>query len=122
MGTGNQFHPGDRSHTGKCFAAESQTGYRKQISCLSNFAGGCAWCSGANYEMYGTPNKRSTNICNAHKGRVLAICYYYNQRHLKLHDMPAKKMYLPYDETVEFVGKEEADYLFALEKEAFATK
>lgn len=91
--------------------------------CLTcSVAGGCAWCSGANYEMYGTPNKRSTNICNAHKGRVLAICYYYNQRHLKLHDMPAKKMYLPYDETVEFVGKEETDYLFALEKEAFATK
>lgn len=85
-------------------------------------ASGCAWCSGWNYEKYGTPNKRCVSICNEHKGRVLAICYYYNKRHQVLHDTDAKKINLPYEEAVAMIGKEEADYLFALEKEAFAAK
>lgn len=32
-------------------------------------ATGCSWCSGFNYEVYGTPNKRVTRICKAHKTR-----------------------------------------------------
>lgn len=80
---------------------------------------GCGWCSGYNYELYGTANKRCTNICYSHKGRVLASCYYYNKRHIELNDVKPKKINLPYDEVVDILGKEEADYLFNLEKEAF---
>lgn len=80
---------------------------------------GCGWCSGYNYELYGTANKRCTNICYSHKGRVLASCYYYNKRHIELNDVNPKKINLPYDEVVDILGKEEADYLFNLEKEAF---
>ena len=29
-------------------------------------AAGCAWCSGYNYEEFGTPNKRATYICCMH--------------------------------------------------------
>lgn len=83
---------------------------------------GCGWCSGHNYELYGTANKRYTGICYAHKGRVLGACYYYNKRHIELNDIDAKKINLPYEEAVAIIGKEEADNLFALEKEAFATK
>ena len=81
---------------------------------------GCGWCSGYNYELYGTPNKRYTGICNAHKGRVLASCYYYNKRYLTIEDVKPKRINLPYNETVEILGKEETDYLFNLEKEAFS--
>lgn len=80
---------------------------------------GCGWCSGYNYELYGTANKRCTNICYSHKGRVLASCYYYNKRHMELNDVNPKKINLPYNEVVDILGKEEADYLFNLEKEAF---
>ena len=80
---------------------------------------GCGWCSGYNYELYGTPNKRYTGICYAHKGRVLSSCYYANTRYLKLGDTEPKKINLPYNEVVDILGKEEADYLFNLEKEAF---
>lgn len=80
---------------------------------------GCGWCSGYNYELYGTANKRCTNICYSHKGRVLASCYYYNKRHIELNDVNPKKINLPYNEVVDIIGKEEADYLFNLEKEAF---
>lgn len=80
---------------------------------------GCGWCSGYNYELYGTANKRYTGICYAHKGRVLASCYYYNKRHIELNDVNHKKINLPYNEVVDILGKEEADYLFNLEKEAF---
>ena len=80
---------------------------------------GCGWCSGYNYELYGTANKRCTNICYSHKGRVLASCYYYNKRHIELNDVKPKKINLPYNEVVDILDKEEADYLFNLEKEAF---
>lgn len=29
-------------------------------------ANGCSWCSGYNYEEFGTPNKRATYICCMH--------------------------------------------------------
>lgn len=81
-------------------------------------ATGCSWCSGFNYEVYGTPNKRVTRICKAHKGRVLASCYFYNLRSIKLGDVEPKKINLPREEAERLIGKQEADALFALEKEA----
>lgn len=81
-------------------------------------ATGCSWCSGFNYEVYGTPNKRVTRICKAHKGRVLASCYFYNLRSIKLSDVEPKKINLPREEVERLIGKPEADALFALEKEA----
>lgn len=38
-------------------------------------ASGCGECSAYNYEIYGTPNKKTTFICITHKARVLAISY-----------------------------------------------
>ena len=40
---------------------------------------GCAWCSGFNYEEFGTPNKRATYICCMHKAESLANVYYWNK-------------------------------------------
>jgi radical SAM protein with 4Fe4S-binding SPASM domain len=38
----------------------------------------CGSCSAYNYEIFGTPNKKSTFICMPHKARVLANIYYWN--------------------------------------------
>lgn len=42
-------------------------------------ASGCSWCSGYNYQVTGTPDKRVTYICIMHKARVLASSYYWNK-------------------------------------------
>lgn len=49
-----------------------------------NVASGCAWCSGYNYDQFGTLNKRATYICWMHKTRVLANYYYWNKLFKKL--------------------------------------
>ena len=79
---------------------------------------GCGWCSGLNYDLYGTANKRCTNICMAHKARVLAVCWYCNMRSLALGDTAPKKLNLPYEEVVRLIGEDEAAELKAIEKEA----
>ena len=81
---------------------------------------GCGGCSGYNYECFGTPNHRSTNICYAHKGRVLASYYYANKRFIKLGDTEPRPIYMPYDEVVDIIGAEAATELFELQKMAIA--
>ena len=80
---------------------------------------GCGWCSGYNYELYGTPNKRYTGICYAHKGRVLASCYYYNKRYVTLGNYKPKKINLPKKEVIDIIGIENANELYRLEQDAF---
>ena len=46
-------------------------------------AKGCSWCSAHNYEVFGTPNKRTTYICCMHKARALANVYYWNKIYSK---------------------------------------
>ena len=46
-------------------------------------AAGCSWCSAYNYEQFGTPNKRATNICCMHKAASLANVYYWNKIYSK---------------------------------------
>ena len=57
-------------------------------------AKGCAWCSGYNYQRFGTPNKRATYICNMHKARALANIYYWNKLYQKLNIDKVFKNYL----------------------------
>ena len=47
-------------------------------------ASGCSWCSGYNYDQFGTLNKRATYICWMHKTRVLANHYYWTKLYNKL--------------------------------------
>ena len=83
-------------------------------------ATGCGWCSGYNYECTGTPNKRITHICLAHKARVLAACYYYNKRFCTLGDCAPKPIHLPRAEAESLIGKAAADELWALQAQAAA--
>lgn len=77
-------------------------------------ATGCGWCSAYNYECFGTPNKRATNICLAHKARVLSACYYYNKRSMTLCDCEPKKINLPIEEAERLIGEESARELYEL--------
>lgn len=83
-------------------------------------ARGCAWCSGYNYERTGTPDKRITHICLAHKARVLAACYYYLKRFCTLGDCDPKPIYLPRAEAESLIGKKETDELWSWQAQAAA--
>lgn len=55
---------------------------------------GCSWCSGYCYELYGTPDKRTTSNCNFHKAEALAN-YYYWSRMYETENMPKRDLTLP---------------------------
>lgn len=79
---------------------------------------GCGWCSAYNYECTGDVNKRVTHICWAHKGRVLASCYYNNQRYLKLGIGLPKPINLPEVDALQILSKEEWESLKELAHKA----
>lgn len=81
-------------------------------------AQGCGGCSGYNYECFGTPDHRSTNICYAHKGRVLGCYYYANKRYLEIGDVNPCAIYMPYNEVVDIIGEHDANKLFDLQKKS----
>ena len=74
-------------------------------------ASGCAWCSGWNYQENGDVNIRSTNICLAHKARVLANVYYWNKFY-KLNQINEKfDLNLAEEEALQIISKEEYEML-----------
>ena len=81
---------------------------------------GCGWCSAYNYESTGDVNKRVTHICWAHKGRVLASCYYHNKRYLELGDTAPKAVLLPDKDALQIISRDELEYLHRLQEEAEA--
>ena len=77
-------------------------------------AAGCAWCSGYNYEEFGTPNKRATYICVMHKAASLANVYYWNKLYQKLNIDKIFNMNLPKEEALKIIDEEEYNYLLRL--------
>jgi uncharacterized protein len=64
----------------KCITRQSQS----EPECLQcPVSKGCSWCTGFNYDCFGTPNKRATFICKLHKARVLANKYYWDKLSIK---------------------------------------
>ena len=80
-------------------------------------ATGCAWCSGWNYQLYGTPNKRCTNICIMHKARSLANVYYWNKWYKQNGEDKKMKMWLPKEEALKIIDEAEYNMLLELSKE-----
>lgn len=80
-------------------------------------ASGCGWCSGYNYEVTGTPDRRVTFICPMHKARVLAQCYHHNMLALEGLDT-TKRCNLPFEEAVEIIGEGEARELWGIVERA----
>jgi len=66
---------------------------------------GCAWCSGYNYEVFGTPDKRATFICDMHKARVMATKYYLSKKGIDF------ELNIPEEWAIPIVGKEEYERL-----------
>ena len=83
-------------------------------------ATGCGWCSGYNFEATGDVNKRVTNICWAHKGRVLAIGYYFNKMYLDYGCGLPKRIRLPEKDILKILSPEEWNELKELEIKAFS--
>jgi uncharacterized protein len=103
--------------------------YEKNINLLSNItrrsqstdecfycpiAAGCSWCSGYNYEEFGTPNKRATYICCMHKASSLANVYYLNTLYSHLNLNQRFPLFLSENEALNIISKEEYNYLIQL--------
>lgn len=77
-------------------------------------AKGCAWCSGYNYEKFGTLHKRATYICCMHKARSLANVYYWNS-FFKKNNIPAyMPLHCPKDWALDIIDENEYNYLLNL--------
>lgn len=74
-------------------------------------ARGCMWCSGYNYEEFGTPNKRATYICCVHKAASLANVYFLNKLYKQLNIQNTFKMYLPKEEALQIISEDEYNFL-----------
>lgn len=79
-------------------------------------AAGCAWCSGYNYQVNGTPNKRVTYICCMHKARALANVYFWNKYYLKHNINKTFEMHCPKEWALEIIDKDEYNMLLELTK------
>ena len=77
-------------------------------------AAGCAWCSGYNYEEFGTPNKRATYICPMHQAASLANVYLLNKLYRKLDLNNHFKMYIPKDWALNIIDEKEYNMLLEL--------
>lgn len=82
-------------------------------------AKGCGWCSGYNYEYFGTPNKRATFICWMHKARSLINSYYYNKGYYLLNENNRVKIYLSENDALQIISKEEWEELKFYENTMF---
>jgi hypothetical protein len=80
-------------------------------------ASGCAWCSGYNYQVFGTANKRTTYTCEMHKARCLALVYYYNTYYKKNNINEVQDLWVPKQWAIPIVGEEEYNNLVQLTKE-----
>ena len=77
---------------------------------------GCAWCSGYNYQVHGTADKRTTYACEMHKARCLAVVYYYNSYYKKNNINEVKDLWVPRQWAVPIIGEEEYEKLVELTK------
>lgn len=77
---------------------------------------GCAWCSGYNYDKFGTPNKRATFVCCTHKARVLANHYFYMRifNETNTHTGYHKTLNLSKEEALKIISEKEYNMLFNL--------
>lgn len=80
-------------------------------------AKGCAWCSAYNYQELGSMNKRATYICEMHKARVLANCYFWNRCYQKHGENKVFRLNVPDEWALKIISKDELNMLKNLAKE-----
>lgn len=79
-------------------------------------ATGCSWCSGYNYEEFGTPNKRATYICAMHQAASLANVYYWNTLYRYLNINKKFKMYISKKWALNIIDEKNYNHLLQLNK------
>lgn len=79
----------------------------KCLSCL--IAAGCAYCQAYNYQDAKDFEHRATYICEMHKARALANCYYWNLNYWKNKENKRMKLWLPDEEALHIITQEELD-------------
>ncbi len=77
-------------------------------------ASGCAWCSAWNYQEFGTPNKRSTNICWMHRARSLVNVYYLNNYYIIHNINKSQPLLLDKNIALQIINEEEYNNLIKL--------
>jgi uncharacterized protein len=77
-------------------------------------ANGCAWCTAYNYQVFGTPNKRATFICDMHRAASLANCYFWNKLYQEQKEDKTFKMYLSKEIALTIINEEEYNMLVQL--------
>lgn len=91
----------------KCITRSSQSPAKCMTCPVSNL---CAWCSGYNYQHFGTANKRATYICQMHQARVLGNLYFWKKFHDKYPDDQEQGCLinnLPKEWALEFITEDE---------------
>lgn len=98
----------------KCFECITRRSQSTDECWNCPIAKGCGWCSGYNYEIFGTPNKRATFICAMHKARVLSIAYLWNNWYRCKNSPERYSLTIPQDWAEEIIGHEEYEKLKSL--------
>jgi radical SAM peptide maturase (CXXX-repeat target family) len=79
-------------------------------------ATGCGWCSGYNYQMTGSVNKRVVSICEMHQARCLANAYYWNKFYKITGEDKRFIINIPKDWALEIISEEEYNMLLEMSK------
>lgn len=95
------------------FSKVTRTSQSTQECLECPIARGCAWCSGYNYQKFGTVNHRATFICVMHKARAIGNFYYWKKEAKKKGIACKYSLMLPKEETVKIIGEEEYQYLMS---------
>lgn len=102
----------------QCYECLSSIDRRSQSTeeCFNcPIAEGCSWCTAYNYEVFGTPDKRATYICEMHKARALANAYAWNKKYQKETENKFFKIYTPDEWALPIIGASELKILKELE-------
>ena len=79
-------------------------------------AEGCSYCQAFNYQdNNGHFGHRATYHCIMHKALVLANCYFWNLRYWKYNEEKRFKLWLPDEEALQIISKEELQFLKQLQ-------
>lgn len=95
-----------------CSITMSSQSPQKCLEC--KIPSGCGLCVAYQYDVFGNPNKRATNICDMHKARVLANTYYWNKLYKKVREDKHFDLNLPDELALEIVSEEELAMLKCL--------
>lgn len=72
---------------------------------------GCAWCTGLNYQLFGTPDKRTTFNCVMHIATSLANVYHWNSLFSEENENYLFKRYVPDEWALKIIDHDELNLL-----------